>query len=235
MKTGRIAEIDLLRGIAVAGMILYHFLFDLDFFGIAEFELHSGFWFWFARAAAFLFVFLAGLSCVLYAQRRKETHSLHRRGLLIFAWGLLITLITWILFPSYVIWFGALHLIGLGVFISPFFLHRMRIAAILGIFFLVFGILFSIGLIPFPPMVGIFPIVFPTFDYFPVFPWLGVFLLGMSAGMRVRSVAHSLLRARPFARSAIFSPFTWAGQNSLVIYLIHQPILLVLVWVWKFL
>jgi hypothetical protein len=65
----RFWEVDFLRGIAVAMMVLYHFVFDLNYFGISDFDIHNGFWFYFAHLTAFLFVLLVGVSLVLSHER----------------------------------------------------------------------------------------------------------------------------------------------------------------------
>jgi uncharacterized membrane protein len=56
----RFWEIDCLRGLAVFLMLLYHFLYDLDFFGIENVELRSGFFLYMGRSAAFLFILISG-------------------------------------------------------------------------------------------------------------------------------------------------------------------------------
>ena len=224
----RFPEIDIARGLAVGVMILFHFLFDLNFFGIISIDLQSGILFWLARAAAFAFVFLAGLSCALHFHRKKDPPLLHRRGLIIFAWGLAITLVSFLTFPTYTIWFGALHLIGLGIFLSPFFIPHPRASGWLGAGLFLVGSILSLPPLSdiVPAWLGIFPFSFSTFDYFPLFPWMGVFLLGVWAGTRWfvgREIINTTI-------PPLFYPLIWAGRNSLVIYLIHQPILLGLIW-----
>lgn len=185
-------------------------------------------WFWIARAAAFAFVFLAGLSSALHFHRKKDTALLHRRGMIIFAWGLVITLVSFLTFPTYTIWFGALHLIGLGIFLSPFFIPHPRASFWVGVSIFLAGIGLSL---PFfsntiPQWLGIFPFSFSTFDYFPLFPWLGIFLLGVWAGSKWW-VGRAIINTKI---PPLFQPLIWAGRNSLVIYLVHQPILLGLIW-----
>ena len=58
----RFWEVDSLRGLAIITMITYHFLFDITFFGVYPFEVNSGFLWYFARATAFTFIFLMGVS-----------------------------------------------------------------------------------------------------------------------------------------------------------------------------
>jgi uncharacterized membrane protein len=230
----RYAEIDLLRGVAIGGMILFHFLFDLDFFGIVELNLTTGFWFWFARTTAFSFVFLAGLSVVLYAQRHGEIkiNSLRLRGISIFLWGMVLTLITYLTYPTFTIYFGVLHLLGVCLFVSPYFLSRPRTSLVVGIILFIIGIILSASELSgiTPHWMGILPFPFPSFDYFPLFPWMGVFLLGVASGFHLYGLdkIHPKLGWKSLPR--MFHPFQWAGRHSLMIYLIHQPILLFLVW-----
>lgn len=230
----RFAEIDLLRGAAVLGMILFHFLFDLNFFGIYPTDLDSGAWFAFARLTAFAFVFLAGLSCVLFSHRKGEGSAprLRLRGLLIFLFGLAVTLVTYLAYPSYAILFGALHLIGLSIFLSPYFIHRPTFSLVAGLVVLCVGILFSLA--PFsiysPHLTGLFPFPFSTFDYFPIFPWLGVFLLGVWAGNRWYDQGTPRPPLGWKTIHGVWKPLQWIGQHSLLIYLIHQPLLLAAIY-----
>ncbi|UUX92913.1 heparan-alpha-glucosaminide N-acetyltransferase [Methanoplanus endosymbiosus] len=70
-KPERFGEIDSLRGLALMMMILFHFVYDLSYFGIADINVSSGFWKDFAYATAFLFVFIAGIS-VWISRKRSE-------------------------------------------------------------------------------------------------------------------------------------------------------------------
>ena len=62
-------------------------------------------------------------------------------------------------------------------------------------------------------------------DYFPIFPWFGVVLLGIAIGNFVYS-----REGRRFALPDLGAWFPmnllqWLGKRSLFIYLIHQPIM----------
>lgn len=117
----RFLEIDSLRGIAVCLMIVFHLLFDLNYFKAFSFDLSSGVWLFVGRTAALIFVFLVGVSLTFsYSKGRNFWHFL-KRGLGIFALGLLITLVTFLLFPKETIWFGVLHSIGVSIILAfPF-------------------------------------------------------------------------------------------------------------------
>src|SRR5512137_1591627 len=99
----RFLEIDVTRGIAICMMILFHTVFDISFFTIAQVNVETGFWRWFAMATASLFLLVAGISLVVSHARsafRLSGFALIKkflyRGAGIFALGLLATLATWL-------------------------------------------------------------------------------------------------------------------------------------------
>src|SRR4030043_269009 len=102
----RFWEIDHLRGIAIVMMIVFHFLYDLNYFGKYNINLDYGFWSYFGRATAIVFLVLVGICLTLSFSRTRITKKTQkglfikyiRRGFTIFSWGMLITLITWIFF-----------------------------------------------------------------------------------------------------------------------------------------
>ncbi len=228
----RLAEIDIARGLAVIGMVVFHFIFDLTFFNLASFDLDEGILFWLARSVAFTFVFLAGASSVLHYHRKKDLPAIRRRGVYLFAWGMLLTLATGLIFPTLTIWFGVLHLIGVSLVLSPFFISRSRASLVGGLIIFASGILLSLPPLEgaFPHWVGVFPFSFPTFDYFPLFPWFGVFLLGIACShyFIAPRIAETFPRT---VHSPILRVIQWAGRHSLGIYLLHQPVFLMLVGV----
>jgi tetratricopeptide (TPR) repeat protein len=121
----RFWEIDLLRGIAVVGMILFHLVFDLSYFGAFDLEVRSGLWLGLARSTAYLFILLVGVSLSLAAMRARVLYpkeklylKLVRRGVGIFALGMAVTAVTYILFNEEFIIFGVLHFIGIAVVLA---------------------------------------------------------------------------------------------------------------------
>ncbi|MEK6902540.1 MAG: heparan-alpha-glucosaminide N-acetyltransferase [archaeon] len=229
----RFLELDLWRGLAVLAMVGFHFLYDLSFFTQANVDVYSGFWFWFARAVAGSFIFLAGISIPLALHRKKHLNGvsyLVKRGLLLFALGGGITLITFLAFPAYTIWFGVLHALGVCTFLSIFFRDKPVLTFATGVLVWGLGILFTLQVFSTPFWVGIFPVGFNTFDYFPLFPWLGVFLIGMSVS--AYWYPHGNARfSFSIPRNQLTSFFAWCGRKSLLIYLAHQPVLIGIVLV----
>ncbi len=232
---GRLWEIDALRGIAVVAMVLYHFSYDLAYFGIFGVGFfRSGLGLETGRAIGTSFIFLAGLSLTLSYRRalarRSPGQELFRkylgRGLRIFSYGLLITFLTWIFVPREMIVFGVLHLIGVSIVLAYPFLGLRLPNVALGAGCIVLGLyLGNFGTDhPWLAWLGIRPDFF-MLDYWPIFPWFGVVLLGVFAGNALYGNQRKrTARAAPPLRAV--RPLTFLGRHSLPIYLVHQPVLL---------
>lgn len=236
----RFWEIDAARGLAIIMVVLYHLIYDLDNFGGYGIESTSGFWGVFADVSAFMFVFLVGLSLTLsYSRTSTATDGpmfakYLLRGLRIFAYGMLITLVFWALnFGAVII--GILQLIGLSIVLAYPFL-RFRFANLfagllviaLGTYiqakdFVVDGtagvLLAPLGAVP----EGLF---MP--DYRPLLPWFGVVLLGIFFGNAVYLIWRKERPAGP--APSYTTPLNLLGRHTLFIYLVHQPIIIATLW-----
>ena len=122
--TDRFWEIDCVRGFAVLLMLLYHFLYDLDFFELADIQLRSGLILYAGRFSALLFILISGTAlCISHSRALNkdldkngtENFSKYlRRGLKLYLMGLLLTGITWVFLPEEYIVFGILHFFGVS-------------------------------------------------------------------------------------------------------------------------
>jgi len=266
----RFFEIDLFRGIAILMMMLFHTLFDISFFGIAQVNVSSGFWRYFAFATATLFLFLVGVSLVVSharAARNLAGFALARKFLLrgagIFLLGLGITVVTWFYLREGFILFGILHLIGISVMLSPLFFRFRKYNIVIGIACILIGwfVIGSLGTVlsqsfaippagawsaGYMPMIpwtltgtvipllllplGIHAASFVTVDYEPLFPFFGVVLIGMGTGELLygEGIRHFTIPKIP---DFLVSPLSFLGRHSLVIYLVHQPVIVLLLGV----
>ncbi|MFC1999119.1 heparan-alpha-glucosaminide N-acetyltransferase, partial [Chloroflexota bacterium] len=198
-----------------------------DYFRIADINVHAGFWWWFARVTAGTFIFLVGISLTISHSRSKKLSKFFLRGLKIFFWGLVITLVTYLFVDEEYVRFGILHFIGLSVILGYFFMRFRFINLILGVACLVGGIYLKGLVFSFPWLLwlGLKPENFQTIDYFPLLPWFGVFLLGMFFGKLLYPEGARRFRLRELNNPATKS-LGFLGRHSLLIYLIHQPIAL---------
>lgn len=234
-KISRYQEIDLIRGIAIIMMVLYHTLFDLSFFGIFPVDVLHGFWRYFAFATASLFLLVVGISLTLSRSRIPAQVSAHQitlkfvqRGAGIFLLGLLITLSTWLYLHEGFIVFGILHLIGVSIMISPLFFRFKKRNIVFGVLCILTGYFISslqgpIWLLP----IGIHPATFWSVDYEPLFPWFGCVLIGMGLGEYIYPEGMRRFTP-PQIPEIITQPLAFLGRHSLLIYLVHQPLIIVL-------
>jgi uncharacterized membrane protein len=237
----RFMEMDIMRGLAVIMMVLYHVLFDIYFFNIYPVDVSTGFWKIFAMVTASLFLLLVGISFTISAARAEVTLSRPdffmkylKRGLGILLIAALITIVTWWYIGEGYIIFGILHLIGFSIIIAPFFFHRKVISLYGGILFIVVGVLLQSVRGPFFLLpLGVHPVSFYSVDYTPIFPWFGLVLIGIylgellyPGGMRGFSLPEfsNLLKLPQFPGKAL----AFLGRHSLAIYILHQPVIILL-------
>lgn len=234
-STHRIVEIDCARTLALAGMVMFHFAYDLVMFGLAPPELVTqGYFFYHARAVAGSFLFLAGFGLALAHRTHIRWPAFWRRWIKIAGAAALVTLGTKLAMPEYYVFFGILHaialfsILGLGFLgIPPVLTATIGAALIFGSYALrstMFDAwwLTIVGLSTYRPQ---------TVDFEPIFPWLGPFLIGLACAKLALRFGFVQNRERQ-APSQLMQSLSWPGRHSLVIYLVHQPILMALVWVY---
>lgn len=220
----RLWQIDAARGVAIIGMVVYHFLVDLEMIfhlpiGVYRFPMVM-----LARIVAVMFILLVGISAAIrYEKIKKEGIKkifvmFAKRSLYLLLWAGAITAVTFIMFRKETVVMGILHFIGMStILIVPFLLLENKYLMIVSLFFLYLGVIIpsikitNYWLLPF----GAAPNTFSSFDYFPLFPWFGIILIGVVLG-------RIFIGQWPPYRNTFLAKI---GQKSLLVYLVHQPIL----------
>ncbi|HSL00311.1 MAG TPA: heparan-alpha-glucosaminide N-acetyltransferase [Rubrobacteraceae bacterium] len=236
MKSGRFWEVDAARGIAILMMVVYHLAYDLDTFGGYPIESTSGLWAWFADATASAFLFLVGVSLAISygratssGERRNLFGKYLLRGLRILGYALVLTGVSLILGMG-VIAFGILHVIAISIILAYPLLGFRWLNLALGLAVVAAGALMmaadASSDVPWLLPLGVVPENLAMPDYRPLLPWFGVVLFGLFAG----NLVYGAGKRPPVPQSAPSParPLVPMGENSLLIYLIHQPILIVL-------
>ena len=133
MQPGRrIPTIDIARGVALVAMAIYHFTWDMEFFGYAEAGLTSvGGWRLFARGIASSFLFLVGVSLYLGHARGIRWPGFLRRLAMVAGAAIAISIATYIAIPGGFIFFGILHQIALASLLGLLFLRLPTIVTFL--------------------------------------------------------------------------------------------------------
>ncbi len=236
----RFWEIDFLRGIAVIMMIIFHFLFDLSYFGKYKIIINSGFWLYFARITAGIFILLAGISLVLSSERAKKKGTFgfqkyFKRGMKIFFWGILITIITWLFLEKGTVIFGILHFIGISIILAYPFISKARdeTAVWMSVLLIILaGIVFNMiefGSI-FTAFIGLPPVEFYTLDFFSLIPWFALVLIGIYVGNILYKHYERLIEIQDLSENWFIEKICLLGRNSLLVYLIHQPVLILILY-----
>ncbi|MCV0396797.1 MAG: DUF1624 domain-containing protein [Rhizobiaceae bacterium] len=231
--SGRIDVIDIARGTALVAMAIYHFGWDLEFFGYAPAGMttETG-WRLFARSIASSFLFLVGVSLVLAHGAGIRWPGFRKRFLQVVAAALAITIATRIAVPEGFIFFGILHQIA---FASVAGLLFLRLPALL-----ILAVAASVIAAPHflrseafdhPAFwwLGLSSRNPPSNDYVPVFPWFGAVLIGMAAA-KLAQASGLFARLEHVTPGRWSAPLRFAGLHSLAVYLIHQPVLIGLVF-----
>ena len=211
-------------------MVIFNWSFALLYLGIYVFEEGLAL----PGAAAAVFIFLVGLSLTISYSRVKkwEKKKIYKkyfsRGLKIFGYGILITVITLLTFPEAVIIFGILHLIGVSIILGQFFLNFKNLNLFLGILIIVLGVYLQNFSFDFPWFLwlGFTLKNFYTFDYFPVLPWFGITLLGIFFGNLLYENGKRRFKIKDISNLSVVRFLTFLGRKSLIIYLVHQPLLI---------
>ena len=235
----RLWQVDALRGIAIVMMVVYHLMWDLRGLAGYDINVYTGFWHSWQQVTANLFIGIVGVSLTLsYGRARKKGGKSSARwgqyamrGAVVFSWGLVVSIVTYAFDPSHYVRFGILHLIGFSIIIAYPFLRFRWFNLILGILLLLLGRIIPLfGLEnPWLGWLGLTASSRPAFDYFPLIPWFGVVLIGIFIGNTfLRNGAGTPTMNRHGDESPTTSRLLrLLGQNSLLIYLIHQPILII--------
>ena len=238
-KSARYGALDTLRGICLLSMIAFHGMYDLvDILGFPVPWLHDMPGYLWQQSICWTFILLSGFCLSL--SRRPVRH-----GLILVGCGGMITLVTYFLMPSELIQYGVLTLLGLSALLLTLlrYLSRrfsLRIPAPVGLaisLILLFltrnlsrGSLFFDRPILMPEflyqtdllaVLGFYSPTFYSADYFPMLPWFFLYCTGYFLWKLLSPKEKITDRLRPGIH-----PLSFLGRHSLLIYLLHQPILL---------
>ena len=234
MKTdSRIPLIDLARTGALAGMVAFHFSYDLLMFDLIPRAYAASDMFYFhARIVAGSFLVLAGLGLWLAHGTAINWPAFWRRFAKVVGAAVLVTVATWFAMPDFYIYFGILHaialfsLLGLAALRLPAPITALLATGFIAGSYYLTGPDFDAPLLRF---LGLSTLPAQTMDFEPIFPWFGAVLLGVALGqIGTKLGVWARLVGRPAGKWAM--RLGWPGRHSLLIYLLHQPILMGLIW-----
>lgn len=235
MNDSRFESVDALRGLAMLWMTLFHFVFDLNHFGLVKQDFYRDpVWTWQRTLIVSLFLLCAGAGQALALAQGQNWPRFWRRWGQVAACALLVTLGSKWMFPNSFIYFGVLHGIALMLIVVRLtatwggWLWFLGLLAIASKFIAEYALQTGIGA-PFAASmnsptwnwIGWISMKPVTEDYAPLFPWLGVMWWGVAATQWL--LAH---QSQAIKRAVKARMLVWLGRHSLSYYMLHQPVLL---------
>ncbi len=230
----RIEAVDAARGVALAAMGVYHFVWDLSFYNfVSPSTFYDPRFQFFGHIIAVSFLALVGVSLALAAQGGFNPGAYARRTALVAGAAALVSLGTYFFMPEAFIAFGILHCIAAASAIALAFL-RARWFVSLGVGVLIVLAPWVFASPSFDSLhwfLGLGVSEPRTLDWRPLFPWAGFTLIGLGIAQAIiaRGVPESLAQWR--ARGSLANALSFGGRHSLAVYVLHQPVLLAIVFV----
>lgn len=236
---GRIDAIDALRAGALLWMAGYHFVFDLNTFGLVRQDFYRDpVWTLQRTAILSLFMFCAGFGQALAVANGQGWPRFWRRWGMVAGCALLVSAGSWLMFPRSFIFFGVLHGLALMLILA-------RLTAGWGAWCLLPALLALAAPLlaadalqrsgwealfngPALSWLGLVTRKPVTEDYVPLLPWMGVVWIGV-ASARLWP-AGGLPATAWRAQSAAGTLMVWLGRRSLAFYMLHQPVLIAAIW-----
>ncbi len=232
----RIDAIDMARGAALVAMAIYHFAWDLEFFGYTPPGMTAvGGWKLFARCIAASFLFFVGVSLFLAHGRGIRWQGFWKRLAMVAGAALAITAVTYVAVPGGFIFFGILHqitlasVLGLAFLRLPAAVTLIVAAAVVAAPHYLRSPFFDAPIWWWTGLSATFP---RSNDFVPVFPWFGAVLAGIAAA-RIAERSGLLARLATLKTPRFSWPLVFGGRHSLAFYLIHQPVLIACLWLFS--
>lgn len=230
----RIAILDVARTVALIGMAIYHFTYDMEMFGHwpPGTAMSPGMGL-FARLVAGSFLFLAGVSLWLAHGRGLRWRPYLKRLAMIVAAALAVTVATWFVFPTQFVFFGILHSIAFSSVVGLLFLRapaRVTLLAAAGVAWAAWAVNLPSFDVPWLLWTGLGSAMPLSVDFVPPVPWLAPFLAGMALARIATATGFDAWLAQ--IDGPLWRRLGWPGRHSLAVYLIHQPVLIGLFILW---
>ena len=152
-----------------------------------------------------------------------------RRGGKIFGLGMVITIATYFAIGRGFVIFGILHLLGIGIILAYPFLRVSKWASLgLGLLLIGLGAYLNTLSVSFPWLIwlGLKQQGVPMVDYYPLLPWFGLTLLEVFVGRTLYPWGVPRLALPDLSTVPLIRGLRFLGRHTLLIYLVHQPILI---------
>tara|TARA_Y100000389_G_C17453092_1_gene516155 strand:+ start:1998 stop:2720 length:723 start_codon:yes stop_codon:yes gene_type:complete len=228
----RYDEIDILKGIAVILMIIFHFYYFPNQYGFTEIEYDTTLLKFIAKIAQIIFITCVGINLV-FAKNKNSDAKIHlQRVMKIAFYALLMSIFTYHVFKEKYVKFGILHFVAFSSLVLFAFVDNVEAMEIItAIIFLVYLLnhykpeLFKIIPQPFAFIGGFYNDRYSAIDHFPIIPWILLICLGTFIGNHL--VTKNIDTPSFLNNNAVSNALKNIGKRSLEIYAVHWAVLYV--------
>jgi uncharacterized membrane protein len=232
----RLPIVDVLRGFAVAQMIVYHFIYDLAYFRWIDAVMNRDApWVPWRTAIVTQFLLLVGVGLVLRTAFKPAAADFWKRWLQVALAAALVSAGSWFMFRERFIFFGILHFVAAALILVRPLLRLGPWLIALGALMIAAGVLMRDEFFMQPGwnLIGFVPKKPRTEDYVPLFPWLGVVLTGAGLASVWRARAWRITPSLQRLNDRPPRLLRFLGSWPLIVYLAHQPLMIGVLWVVK--
>ena len=242
----RLHRIDELRGFTLISMILYHFMWDLKYLAGFNMNWYTGpFGYVWQKSICICFILISGFCFSMGKNRLK-------RGLIVFFAGVIITIVTLTVMPENRVVFGVLTFLGSASLIMIPIDKLNNIVenkcnkktfniSMFILTFLLFVSFYNVNnkVLYFPleralpnylykgylaTYIGFPDNAFFSTDYFALLPWIFIYMTGYYLN-KVYKLSNHYEKINSFLSVNRFECISFFGRHSLLIYMVHQPVL----------
>ena len=240
----RFIEVDLIKGVAVIFMVIFHFFYLAYFMDVKKYNISSGILRFLAKSAHTTFIIMVGINLVLSYQRSQVMNrdadayfgKQVKRSFMIFGAGIIISVLSYLSFGDMFVKFGIFQFIATAILISQLVVHNKLYALIAMIIIVALTFLknkisnlydtcLKMPLICF--ITGLYNVKYSSLDHFPLLPYLAFIFLGIFVGHNLyinfkRNFNGSVIDRNTNNNGA--KTLAYFGRHSLMIYFIHFPL-----------
>jgi len=226
--------IDVARGFSILLMFIYHFSYDLDYYGFVNINFTTdSFWLNFRTLIVTLFLCIMGISLYLASYRGLHKKSFQKRLMLLITYSLIVSISSWVMFPKAMIFFGILHFITVASVLGLLFVRFKLVNLFLGMSFILIGQFIELPIFnhAYLQWFGLMTTLPIAVDYVPLLPWFGVVLIGMYLGQLLSQQPAGSFFQSWKSHHPVSHVLALGGRHSLHIYMLHQPLFLGILYI----
>jgi len=247
----RYESIDILKGVAVIFMIIFHVFYFPNQFGYKEFNYDTKLLHFIARTAQIIFKTGVGLNMYISyyneEEKKKKTKKTKSefikkqlfRVLKLIVLAIFISIFSYLIFGDKFVKFGILHFMSFSSLLLIPFIDSQKILIGIIVIILIIRYFVKTNILLFsnvPPKLAFITGIYSRYqsvDHFPLIPWIIFICIGLILGKVITNKKNENILIKDnktykkVKENKIVKGIEWCGKKSLEIYVIHWIILFI--------